>query len=155
MLIGKVEFIYITAKKGDPTIPVEQIHAVPGKGLEGDRYFDETSTGLKRPGTGHEITLIELEAIEAMQQENGIPITPDQTRRNIVTRGVPLNDLVGHEFSIGDIHLRGIRLCEPCQYLAKRIDQRILSAMAHRGGLRADILTDGIIHVHDLIKIGN
>ena len=149
---GKVEFIYISPKHGDPTISVDQVHAVPGFGLEGDRHFGSAKKGNKPPGAGREITLIEIEAIEEMQQEDGIQLTPDQTRRNIIARGIPLNELVGHEFFVGEIRLRGVRLCEPCEYLAKRTDLRILPAMVHRGGLRAEILTDGIIHVNDLIQ---
>jgi MOSC domain-containing protein YiiM len=150
---GKVEFIYISPKHGDPTISVEQVHAVPGLGLEGDRHFVLDNIGNKPSGEGREITLIETEAIEAMQQEYGVKLTPSQTRRNIITRGLPLNELVGREFIVGEIRLRGVRLCEPCQYLAKRTDLRIFPAMVHRGGLRAEILSDGIIHVNDLIQV--
>ena len=150
---GKVEFIYISPKHGDPTISVEQVHAVPGLGLEGDRHFGSANTRNKPPGEGREITLIEIEAIEAMQHKDGIQLTPNQTRRNIITRGLSLNELVGRELIIGEIRLRGVRLCEPCQYLAKRTNLRIFPAMVHRGGLRAEILSDGIIHVNDLIQV--
>jgi MOSC domain-containing protein YiiM len=151
--LGIVEGIYIAPARGEPTKFVEKIHVVPGKGIEGDRYFYQPKINEAPSRQGRELTLIEIEAIEAMCQEDGIQITPDQTRRNIVTRGVSLNDLVGHVFSIGGIQLHGIRLCEPCNYLANRTDPRILHSMAHRGGLRAEIISDGIIHLNDIISI--
>jgi len=151
MSIGKVEGIYITPNRGEPTELVEQVHVVPGMGIEGDRYFIRHGMGNVDSKPGREITLIEMEAIEAIYQEDGVNITPDQTRRNIVTRGISLNDLVGQLFNIGTIQLRGIRLCEPCNYLASRTDPRILHSMAHRGGLRAEIISEGIIHINDII----
>ena len=148
---GIVEGIYISPIKGAPNNYVEQIHVVPGAGIEGDHYYYEHGTNKTPPEPGFQLTLIELEAIEAICAEDGITFTPDQTRRNLVTRGVALNNLVGVVFSIGNIQVRGIRLCEPCNKLAKSIDPRIEQSMAHRGGLRAEILTDGIIHLNDPI----
>ena len=152
MTIGKVVGIYIAQNQGDQTVSVDRIHVVPGMGIEGDRYFKKRTEVEGRSKTGREITLIELEAIESMCLNDGIQITPEETRRNIVTNGIPLNELVGHIFFIGEIQLRGVRLCEPCQYLANKTDPRILPAMVHRGGLRADILTEGNIHINDSIK---
>ena len=166
MNLGNVEGIYIAPSHGAPTEFVTQIHVVPGLGIEGDRYFYETvksesgkyapvksKPGIKNVPTkaGQELTLIQIEAIESICKDDGIQLTPDQTRRNIVTRGVSLNNLVGQVFSIGAIQLRGIRLCEPCNYLANRTDPRIVQSMAHRGGLRVEIITDGIIHLNDPI----
>jgi MOSC domain-containing protein YiiM len=151
--LGVVEGIYIALHHGEPTKLVKQIHVVPGKGIEGDRYFYQPEMKNVNSKPGCELTLIEIEAIEAICQEDGIQITPDQTRRNVVTRGVSLNNLVDHIFSIGGILFCGVRLCEPCNYLASRINPRILHSMAHRGGLRAEIITDGIIHLNDIISI--
>ncbi len=150
---GIIEGIYIAPSRGAPTEFVEHIHVVPGKGIEGDRYFYEPGTDKVQPKPGYELTLIEIEAIEAICKEDGIQLTPDQTRRNLVTRGVSLNNLVGKLFNIGSIQCSGIRLCEPCDYLAERTDLRIKQSMAHRGGLRARIITDGIIHLNDTITI--
>jgi MOSC domain-containing protein YiiM len=150
---GKVEGIYIAPHRGEPTISVEQAHIVPGKGIEGDRYYTQPGIHDESTKPGQEITLIEMEAIEAICREEGIHLTPAQTRRNIATRGVPLNDLVGRMFSIGNLQLRGVRLCEPCDYLANRTDPRILNSMAHRGGLRAEIISEGIIHRNDTITV--
>jgi len=151
MSTGKVVGIYIAPHRGEPTIFVEQIHVIPGKGIEGDRYLWSPDKQDANQKTGREITLIEMEAIESMRQD-GIQISPDQTRRNIITQGVSLNYLTGSEFTVGEIRLRGVRLCEPCDYLASRTDPRILQSMSHQGGLRADIITEGYIHINDLIK---
>jgi MOSC domain-containing protein YiiM len=151
--LGKVEAIYIAPKRGEPTIYVEQVHVVPGLGIEGDRYFGLSGENGIPSKSGRELTLIEIEAIESICERDGIPLSPDQTRRNIITRGVSLNDFVGQEFYIGSIRLRGIRLCEPCSYLASRTDPRILTAMTHRGGLRTDILTEGTIRLNDNITL--
>jgi MOSC domain-containing protein YiiM len=152
MTIGKVIGIYIAQNRGNQTVSVDQVHVLPGLGIEGDRYFKKLVNSDGNSKSGREITLIEMEAIESMRDMDGLQITPDQTRRNIVTRGIALNDLAGQLFYIGNIQLRGVRLCEPCQYLANQTDPRILSAMVHRGGLGADIVTEGIIHINDIIS---
>jgi MOSC domain-containing protein YiiM len=144
--------IYITSVPGKPTYSVPWVKAVPGLGLEGDRYFGLPGTGHKRSGSGREITLIEIEALEALEREEGLHLAPGEARRNLVTRGVALNDLVGQEFQVGAVILRGIRICEPCNYLAKMTDPRILPGLIHRGGLRAEILTAGEIAIGDPIK---
>jgi MOSC domain-containing protein YiiM len=151
MTRGKVEAIYIAHQQGEPTILVDQAHAVPGMGIEGDRYFGRHDISSKHARPGREITLIELEAIVSMNREEGIPINPGETRRNIVTRGIALNELVDRVFYVGNVQLRGVRLCQPCQYLADRTDPRVLASMSDRGGLRAEIVTEGIIHINDII----
>jgi MOSC domain-containing protein YiiM len=153
MTHSTVHSIFITPQAGSPTRQVESVHAVPGLGLEGDRYFGQAGTGYKRSGTGRDITLIEFEALEAVQCEEGIQLTSGESRRNIITQGVALNPLVGCEFQVGDVRLRGVRLCEPCRHLAGLTEERVLPALVHRGGLRAEILTDGYIHTGDPIII--
>jgi MOSC domain-containing protein YiiM len=149
MIQGKVIGIYIAEIRGGDTVAVEQVKVVPGKGIEGDRYFDYMNNPSIDHKPGKEITLIESEMLESMDINDGIKLLPNQTRRNLLTSGISLNDLVGKTFFIGDIKLQGIRLCEPCQYLADRTDQRILTSMVHKGGLRSDILSEGIIHIND------
>jgi MOSC domain-containing protein YiiM len=95
-----------------------------GVGLEGDRYALRRGTFFQ-PLPDFELTLIEVEAIEALRREYGVPLDPDEARRNLVTRGVPLNHQVGREFKIGEVKIRGIRLCEPCQHL-QRLTGRFL-----------------------------
>jgi MOSC domain-containing protein YiiM len=125
--------------------------AVAGRGLEGDRYFSGFGTYSSDPGSGRDITLIEIEAIEALKKEYNVEIDAGRSRRNIVTRAVALNHLVEREFFVGAVRLRGARLCEPCAHLEKLSARGALRGLIHRGGLRAEILTSGTIHVGDTI----
>ncbi len=130
---------------------LNRVLAIPGVGLEGDRYALKIGT-FSKPVPDRELTLIEAEAIEAIQREYEIEIAPANARRNLVTRGVPLNHLVGKEFRIGDVKIRGIRLCEPCAHLEKMTGQPVIKSLRHRGGLRAQILSEGAIRVGDVVS---
>jgi MOSC domain-containing protein YiiM len=149
---GKIVSINISPIKRQPMQSINKVHAVPGKGLEGDRYFNSAGTFSEKPGEGRQVTLIEIEAIQALEVERGIALAPADARRNLVTSGVPLNDLVGKEFKVGEVMLAGIRLCEPCDHLAKLTTSEVLPALVHRGGLRAEILSEGIIQVGDIVE---
>ena len=145
---GEIAFIQITPNAGEKLVSVQEVRAVAGEGLEGDRYFKKIGTYSNRPGGGRQITLIELESVEALKRDFKIVLEPTQTRRNIVTRGVPLNHLVGRQFRIGrDVVLQGVRLCEPCDYLESLTLNGVRAGLIHRGGLRADIINGGIIRV--------
>jgi MOSC domain-containing protein YiiM len=152
MFKGTVVSINITPAAEGGMTPVSEAHAVPGKGLTGDRYFNQTGTYSKTPGPDREVTLIAIEAIEALQRDYHIVLDPKDSRRNIVTRGVPLNHLVGREFTIGSVSLRGIRLCEPCGHLEGLTREGVRAGLVHRGGLRAQILTDGVIRPGDPVQ---
>ncbi len=152
MFTGSVHSIHIAAVASEPTTSVDEARAVPGKGLEGDRYFQGTGTYSGRPGPDRELTLIEIETIEALERDYQMKIEPGQARRNIVTRGVPLNHLVGLEFSVGEVRLRGLRLNEPCNHLASLTEDKVKHGLVHRGGLRAQILTEGVIRPGDAIQ---
>jgi MOSC domain-containing protein YiiM len=147
---GIVEFIYVAPGATAPTHPVNAAHAVPGSGLEGDRYALRVGT-FSKPLPDRELTLIEAEAIEALKREYNFELAPGDARRNLVTRGVALNHLVGRDFQIGEVKIRGIRLCEPCEHLQGLTGGQIIKGLAHRGGLRAQILTEGTIRVGDLV----
>jgi MOSC domain-containing protein YiiM len=150
---GTVISIHIAASAAAQTRQVAEIRAVAGRGLEGDRYFTNTGT-YSRPGASSaKITLIESEAIEALKRDYKIALEPGDSRRNIVTRGAALNHLVGREFKIGAVTLRGIELCEPCAHLQKLTQQGVMRGLTHRGGLNAEILTDGVIRTGDAIII--
>jgi formylglycine-generating enzyme required for sulfatase activity len=134
-------------------IALSSVRAHAGKGLEGDRYFDRTGTYSKRVGPAHELSLIESEALEALRREAGIELEPRLSRRNLVTIGVPLNHLVGREFTIGRVVVRGMELCEPCGHMEKLSGARGARAgLVHRGGLRCAIVTGGILRVGDPIR---
>src|SRR5215831_17000533 len=118
MFEGTVVSIYIAEGPGAEMLPVTEVNAVPGKGLEGDRYFKNEGT-FSKPEPDRELTLIESEAIEGFKTEMNLDFDLGASRRNVVTKDVPLNHLVGREFQIGAIRVRGLRLCEPCSHLAK------------------------------------
>ncbi len=150
----QVVSIHVTEQPRAPLREVPSVRALPGRGLEGDRYFLATGSFSGQPGTGRDVTLIEVEAIEALERELGLRIAPGETRRNLVTRGVALNHLVDREFTLGEVRLRGMRLCEPCKGLAERTGKpSILPGLIHRGGLRCDILSEGVIRVGDEVEI--
>ena len=149
---GTVESIHIVSTAQGLPQSVPQATAVPGAGLEGDRYALKLGTFYK-PAPDHELTLIEAEAIEALRRDYQVEFASGDARRNVVTRNVPLNHLVGKEFAIGDVRIRGIRLCEPCDHLQKVTGKSVIKGLLHRGGLRAQILTQGTISVGDKITI--
>jgi MOSC domain-containing protein YiiM len=146
---GRVEGIYISKDHGELPEPVASARALAGRGLEGNRYFfDEAPAGTA-------LTLIAAEAVEAMEQEHGISLEPRETRRNVVTRGIDVNELVGKRFRIGDVECQGVELCEPCASLQAMTKPGVIKGLAHRGGLNADILSDGAINVGDEVVAGD
>ena len=151
MFEGTVISINITPKAAAPMQSVNEVRAIPGRGLEGDRYFLRQGTFFK-PQPDRELTLIEAEAIEAMKHELNVDYGLGDSRRNIVTRGVPLNHLVGKEFWVGEVKARGIKLCEPCAHLQRLTNEKVIPGLVHRGGLRAQILTEGTIRVGETVK---
>lgn len=156
MFQGKLISIHLTPAAGQPMLSIDKAHIVPGQGMEGDRYFSRTGTYSDKSGPDRELTLIEIEAIEALTQEEGIELIVGETRRNLITRGVPLNHLVGQEFMVGEVRLKGIRLCEPCNHLAKLTQKPgLLPGLIHRGGLRAQVLSEGTIYLGDNITVAS
>ncbi|HTL59157.1 MAG TPA: MOSC domain-containing protein [Candidatus Limnocylindrales bacterium] len=142
--------ILIAASPSAPMESREQIRATPGKGLEGDRYYSGIGTFSPNPHKPeYEITLIQKEHIDGFRAASTLPFTSKHARRNLVSEGIDLNSLVGKEFSVGAVRMRGIRLCEPCNYLAKSSFPEVLSGLVHKGGLRAQIISEGIVHVGD------
>jgi MOSC domain-containing protein YiiM len=150
MFEGKVIAINIAPTEEAPLQSVNEVRAIPGHGLEGDRYCHRQETPNPRPD--RELTLVEAEAIEALRSEFKIDFDLSGTRRNVVTRGVPLNHLVGKEFWIGDVKARGLKLCEPCAHLQRMSHAKVLPGLVHRGGLRAQILTEGMIRVGETVR---
>ncbi len=149
---GSVVAIHIAAGAAKPVESVPEVRAIPGKGLDGDRYFRKIGTYSNHPGSGREVTLVEAEAIEALARDQKIQLAPGASRRNITTRGVPLSHLVGRRFRIGQVLLEGTRLCEPCTHLEGLTQKGVLGGLIHRGGLRTVILEGGTIRVGDHIR---
>ena len=152
MFQGRLEGIYIVERKTEELRSVAEVEAIAGRGLFGDRYFQQQGTFTKPDSPDREVTLIEIEALEALARETEITLRPGQARRNLVTRGVPLNHLVGREFMVGDVLLRGIRLCEPCGHLEKLTVGGVQCGLCHRGGLRAQVVKSGTLHAGDAIR---
>ncbi|MEJ2792738.1 MOSC domain-containing protein [Iodobacter sp. LRB] len=148
-----VERIFISPERGAAQAESEQITVQSQKGIQGDRNFG------KKTHPGQNITLVEAEEIERFCAEHSRPSDLSVTRRNLITRGVRLNELVNVEFSIGNVRLRGIELCEPCSLMGNSLSSETLTSAAvikhwlHRGGLLADVLSNGEITRGDGIKI--
>jgi len=145
-LTGTVEQIAIAPHAEAAMQVVGSGHALAGHGLEGDRYASSAGTFSPRTGhrPGYDLTLIAAEVLEELTA-GGAPVDLASTRRNVLTRGIDLDALVGREFSIGDVRCRGLRLCEPCAHLERLAGPGLLRPLIHRGGLRVDVLSDGTI----------
>jgi MOSC domain-containing protein YiiM len=145
---GHVHEINIAAEESGPCEPVHSVVAEAGKGLVGDR--NHKADGVDE---GEAITLIELEALEGLEADTGIRLSPADSRRNVCTTGIGLNDLVGKRFRVGEVLCEGVELCEPCLHLARLNDEfGVLRGLVHRGGLRADVLEGGRIAVGDRVE---
>lgn len=158
---GHVVSVHIAPEASAKMQTVTEVRAVPGRGLEGDRYFKGTGFFSPRPSPGgREVTLIEIESVEALDSgvlsskgdRLGIKLSAADTRRNIATSGVPLNHLVDKEFWVGPVLMRGRRLCEPCKHLGDLTQPGVTGGLVHRGGLRAQILTEGEIRPGDIVR---
>ncbi len=149
---GKVVSLYIAPEPSKPMVARSEVRAFADRGLEGDRFFRESWKAANRPDKA--VSLIEEETLQAAAAELGTETFGDKTRRNIVTRGVPLVELLDREFTIGGVIMRGIRLFEPCGHLEKISKVAgIFRALEHRSGLKAAILSDGVIRVGDPIAL--
>jgi hypothetical protein len=150
---GSVESIHVAVRAAAPMEAVREAELVAGKGIVGDRYFaglGEFSPPVQDPD--HELTLIEAEEVERFDAEGGFAFEAGAFRRNVVTRGVRLGELVGVEFELGPATLRGVRLCEPCRHLAGLVHSEVLERMLHRCGLRAAIVRGGRVRVGDALE---
>ncbi|HUS06916.1 MAG TPA: MOSC domain-containing protein [Bryobacteraceae bacterium] len=146
-----VQILIAEARSARPR-EVMEAEAVPGRGLAGDRYFNGTGTFCKPGEPDRELTLVAAESIEDFLATSGVSLEAADLRRQLVTSGVPLNDLVGRDFQIGSVRIHGIRLCEPCEHLAALTIPGVLPALIHKAGLRAQVLTGGKIRPGDPIR---
>jgi MOSC domain-containing protein YiiM len=144
-----VESIHIAPASGAPMSAVERVRAIAGVGLEGDRYAQRAGHWSPDTKVDRDLTLVAGEEIDRLADRFDIVLEPGETRRNVTTRGIDVNALVGRRFRIGTVECEGTRLCEPCQYLTDMVGQPILEPLVHRAGLRAVILTDGEISLGD------
>jgi MOSC domain-containing protein YiiM len=149
---GRVVSIFIAPRAAEAMVSVPQVRAFADRGLEGDRFLRDSWMALNRPDKA--VTLIEAETLDLAAAELGAESLAQKSRRNIVTRGVPLVELLHREFAIGSARLRGIRLFEPCGHLVKLSGMpAIFKALEHRSGLKAAIVSDGLLRVGDAISL--
>ncbi len=146
---GRVEAIFLSPEHGEVPAPVDRVRARAGRGLEGNRYYWEDGTAPP----GQALTLIASEAVDAVASEGDVSVEPAATRRNVLTRGIDVNALVGKRFRIGSVECEGVELCEPCTSLEAMTQTGVIKAFVHRAGLNADILSDGEISVGDAVVV--
>jgi MOSC domain-containing protein YiiM len=148
---GRLVAIYVARSAGAPMTACATVEARVGVGLAGDRYALGTGTYSASGRGPRDVTLVEREAVDAVR-DDGVALTEADTRRNLVTEGVPLAHLVGRTFRVGGVRLRGLRLAEPCAYLEQLTGLAgVRAALVHRGGLRAEVLDGGPLRVGDVI----
>jgi MOSC domain-containing protein YiiM len=153
MIFVIVQSILIATSKHDPMIACEQVSLHANKGIEGDRYYGETPHPESTEIPAHELTLIAQEQIDYYNTLTGHHYNGGHYRRNIVTLGIDLNQLIDQDFRIGEVLCRGVQLCEPCRQLEAQLGQGLVKDMLHRGGLRAQICSSGTIHIGDVIAL--
>ncbi|ELY61724.1 MOSC domain-containing protein [Natronococcus amylolyticus DSM 10524] len=160
---GQLRGIHVAPEQGAPTRSIETARALAGRGLEGDRYCladpetddqsDDRAGGTFADRDGSDLTLIETEALAAVERDYDIALEPGVHRRNLTTEGVALNHLDGERFRVGDVVCEGVELCEPCSYLERHLaEDGVREALVHRGGLRARILEGGVLTVGDRLE---
>jgi hypothetical protein len=149
--VGTIELIALASKAEDPMQAVSSAEAVEGRGLLGDRYERKAGTFSNPKGGGYDLTLVEAEALEELSAK-GVELSPIEARRNIVVRGIALDDLIGRRFRVGEVECYGQRRCEPCSHLERLTRPGVLRGLVHRGGLRADVLASGTIRTGDGVE---
>ena len=149
---GIVVALFTVDRRAAPMKKVEQLYALAGRGIEGDRYFLSTGTYSKSPEPGRQVTLIKSEVLESLKNKLEINVKPEESRRNILTQGIEIYDLIGTEFYVGTVRLRAHRITQPCLYLEKLLDQPgLYKELWDKGGISCEILSDGVIKERDII----
>ena len=149
--VGTVELIALASEAEGPIESVPEAEAIQGRGLLGDRYERGAGTFSNPRESGYDLTLVEAEALEELSAK-GIEMLPIEARRNLVVRGIALDDLIGRRFRVGEVECLGQRRCEPCSHLERLTRPGVLRGLVHRGGLRADVLSSGTIRTGDSIE---
>jgi MOSC domain-containing protein YiiM len=148
---GVVELVAVAAEAEGPMITVPSAGVLARRGLRGDRYAQGAGTFSDPSGRGYDLTLVEAEALEELSA-GGVVLAPAEARRNLVVRGISLDGLIGQRFRVGEVECFGQRRCEPCAHLEKLTRPGVLRGLVHRGGLRADVLSEGEIRVGDVVE---
>ncbi|QRG09396.1 MOSC domain-containing protein [Xanthobacter dioxanivorans] len=152
--VGVVRFLHITPRAFLPMRAMPAITLVAGRGIEGDRYMLGREEGFysDRPEEGRQITLFEIETLEALRRDAGIDLRPEDHRRNVTVEGVPLNHLVGRRFRLGETLLEATRLSVPCRHIEEITGKAIFDPLINRSGLNCRILSGGEVRVGDLVQ---
>jgi MOSC domain-containing protein YiiM len=148
---GALLYIFTAEQGSAPMQALAEARLIAGVGIEGDRYASGRGYYSKTPRADRQVTLIEIETLEAVERDYGISLAPVETRRNLTTRGVPLNHLVGSKFRVGATLLYGARLNVPCKYLEQVTGKPVFNALVHRSGLNCEILEGGVVRSGDVI----
>jgi len=149
---GKVVSLFIVDRSAEPMKKVDQLAALAGRGIEGDRYLLGTGTYSKKPEPGRQVTLIQSEVLTSLNKKFNITVKPDESRRNVLTEGIEINHLIGKEFLVGTVRLRAHRLTRPRKYLENLLGQPgLYKELWDHGGISCEILTDGVIKEGDII----
>lgn len=149
---GRVRGLFVALRAAEPMRAVDAVPAQPGRGLDGDRYARGEGTFSVPGGSGNELTLIAAEALASLTLPGGRTLPAQDARRNVLTEGIDLDALIGRRFRIGEVECIGRRRCEPCAHLQRLTGPGVLRGLVHQGGLRADLLTPGLLRVGDLIE---
>jgi MOSC domain-containing protein YiiM len=150
---GRIDHLFLTGAMSQPMTAQPSLTAIAGRGIEGDRYTLATGTYSKKPEPGRQVTLVEGEVLDWLQAEHGLTVRPEDCRRNVVTRGIALNPLVGRDLMVGPVRVRVHRLCQPCLYIEKLLKQPTLyERWWDKGGLRCEILEGGTIRIGDTVR---
>lgn len=148
---GALLAIHIAPEASAPMVELDAARLIEGIGIEGDRYATARGTYSHKPHPDRQVTLIEIETLDALARDHGIALPPHETRRNLTTGGVPLNHLVGREFRVGEVVLVGGRLNVPCQYLEDLLGKPVFKPLLHRSGLNCRIVKGGTVRPGDRI----
>ena len=149
---GTVVGLHVVPRSFLPMSDVETLNLIEGVGIEGDRYATESGFYSDRPEEGRQVTLFEAETLEALKRDHNIALAPEDHRRNVTTRAVPVNHLVGRRFRIGDAVLEGTRLSTPCRHIEQITDKEIFDVLINRSGLHARIVVGGRIALGQTIR---
>jgi MOSC domain-containing protein YiiM len=148
---GRVAAVHVAPEAGAPVTARDRVEAVAGRGLRGDRYFDDAGT-FSAPDADRDVTFVEGETLEAAARDYGVAVGPDDHRRNVTTRGVALNRLVGRRFGVGEATFEGVERCEPCSYLERALAEKgVREPTVPRGGIRARVVEDGVFAPGDAV----
>jgi MOSC domain-containing protein YiiM len=150
---GIIEAIFVAEQSGQPMRSVAEVTGEAGRGLLGDRHCRPADAPPLAPDARvPDVSLVEAEVLESLRDDHGIDLPGVETRRNVVTRGVRLHDLIGRQFRLGGLLCEGVEICEPCIHVQRRVGKPIVKPLVHRGGLRARILAGGTIRVGDAVQ---